>query len=119
MSIELSDLPDGDVSVLTWHIDKEHGDFWPQWELDQKAHGLTDQDYFRSRDQLDVLHALRNEKHKALWRAKETSYKELSRFPEPEERTMHVEDGELTLKCSVPYFSVRLFEITPKNETNT
>lgn len=119
LSIELCELADSDVSVLTWHIDKEHGDFWPQWEFDRKAHGLMDQDFFRSRDQSDILHALRDERHKALWRAKETSYKELSRFPDPEERILKVDRGCLTLKCTMPCFSVRLFEITPKNETNT
>jgi xylan 1,4-beta-xylosidase len=113
LSITLSGLPEGEVQVLSWHIDRNNGDFWPHWENDREAHGLSEKDFFRSRDQLDVLHALCHERHKALFKAKETTYRKLSRFPKSVEQMMKVKHGMLSLNCTMPCFSVRLLEIKP------
>jgi len=112
--IELENLPfDGPVSVSVRMLDRDHGDFWPQWEQDRAMMGITDRDYFRSKDQLDVDHALMNPTHRYLWHYFEKRYEPLARFPEAKRTEAVAKNGRLSLSCSSACFSVCLFEISP------
>lgn len=112
LEIELNDLPfDGSVRISKTVLDSTHGDFWPQWEKDREALGLTDADYFRSRDQLDVAHALTDPAHRELWVQQEKTYEPLAVFPAATVERAVVQNGSWMLRCAVPCFSMALFEI--------
>jgi hypothetical protein len=115
LEIELNGLPfNGPVQITKTLLDNGHGDFWPQWEKDRASQGITDKDYFRSRDQIDVAHALTNVHHKAVWAHFEKGYEPLARFPEAKVIEAETEAGSLTLNCTVPPLSVILFEAEVK-----
>jgi len=117
VAIHLDALPfEGPFRVTRRVVDANHGDFWPRWEADRARAGLTDQDFFRSRDQLDVAHALRNPAHVALWNHLATDYESLSDYPEAEESHHAAERGMLDLRINLPCFSVSQIEIEPMTE---
>jgi hypothetical protein len=58
------------------------GDFWPVWERDRMGMGLTDSDFFRSKDQADVLHALIDPMHRNWFRKLSQRYIEFAQFPD-------------------------------------
>jgi len=112
LDIELTNLPfDGAVRISKTVLDKDHGDFWPQWEKDRENQRLTDKDYFRSRDQFDVAHALNAPHQKAIWEHYEKQYEPLSRFPDAESSSNAVTNRSLSLHVTLPCLSVVLFEI--------
>ncbi len=112
--IQIEGLPlSGPVRVRTWVVDEQHGDFWHQWETDRLAAGLCDAHYFRSRDQLDVRHALIDPTHVAYWEAMEQRYRTLAEFPAPSETFDRVISGCLTLDVAIRCFAVHLIEIVP------
>ena len=112
VELKLENLPyAGTVKISRCTLDSEHGDFWPQWEKDRAMLGLTDKDYFRSREQIDVNHALINPHHKAVWEHYEKLYEPLSAFPEAEISSADVNNETLVLSCVMPCFSITLFEI--------
>jgi len=113
MEIMLENLPfDGPVSITKNTLDKIHGDFWPQWEKDRTSLGVSDSDYFRSRDQLDVAHALINPLHRNLWAHYEKLYEPLAAFPAGNTKKGNVEKGRLTLSCTVECLSITLFTLS-------
>jgi len=112
LDIELKNLPfDGSVRVSKTVLDKEHGDFWPQWEKDRENQRITDKDYFRSRDQFDVAHALILPHHQAIWEHYEKQYESLARFPDAESSSNVVTNSSLSLNVTLPCLSVVLLEI--------
>jgi hypothetical protein len=112
VEIELKNLPfDGPVRISKTVLDCKHGDFWPQWEKDRAMQGIVDQDYFRSRDQLDVTHALINPHHKAIWKHYEQQYESLARFPETTSSSNVVTKGSLGFCSTLPCLSIVMFEI--------
>ena len=112
LEIELKNLPfDGAVSISKTVLDKDHGDFWPQWEKDRENQRFTDKDYFRSCDQFDVAHALNAPHQKAIWEHFEKQYEPMSRFPETESLSDVVTNSSLSLNVTLPCLSVVLFEI--------
>lgn len=102
----------GRVTVRMWRVDDDHGNFWPQWEKDRMAHGITDDDFYQSRDQVDPAQALFHPEHVAFWHSMEDKYRELSRLPEPVVRHYQVRDGKLVLEFELPCFALAFFEIT-------
>jgi hypothetical protein len=112
--IYLQDLPfSGHANLTFWVVDSAHGDFWPQWEKDRVAQGIADADYFRSRDQIDVAHALNSDEARAFWRSKEAVYEKLAELPQPATQRIEISGGALTIETSMPCWCVRLFEISP------
>jgi xylan 1,4-beta-xylosidase len=93
-----------------WRIEAEHGDFWPLWEKDRAAHGISDDDYRHSRDQADVSHALQNDAARAYWHSREDAYAEASRMQPQPLRELQQLDGTLVIDAEMPCWSVRLYE---------
>jgi hypothetical protein len=101
----------GKVRIKRTLLSDGHGDFWSQWVTDRTAMGLTDKDFFRSRDQLDVAHALVNPAHRFLWETKAREYASSSARPSEEITEATVLDGALSLTFELSCFSVVLYEI--------
>ncbi len=112
--LHVTNLPfAGTVRIRRRVLDAKHGDFWSQWEKDRAAAGIIDKDYFRSRDQFDVAHALSNPAHVALWKHKEPEYEALAALPVPITEIHRTAGGTIDLHDERPCFSLALFEIEP------
>ena len=114
IDIRMDNLPfDGPVRIRRRVLDRDHGDFWPQWEQDRATAGITDKDFFRSRDQIDVAHALINPAHVALWQHLERKYEALAVSPSATVDTRQTVGRTIDLHDERPCFSIALFEIEP------
>jgi hypothetical protein len=113
LDIHLQNLPfTGKVKVTVWKIDSEHSNFWPKWEKDRVEHGITDDDYYQSRDQPDPAHALLHQGHVDFWRSKEQEYTKLSKLSVHSVQDMTVEGNRLDLRLDVPCFGVAFLEVS-------
>ncbi len=98
-----------------WRVDKDHGDFWPLWENDRAEHGIGDDDWLHSRDQVDVAHALKDESLRAFWRSRETAYANAARIePEPVKDIRRL-DGALSVEAEMRCWSVGFYEFASGN----
>ena len=112
LELDLRNVPlEGKVSVTVWRVDEDHADFWPQWEEDRTAYGITDADYYQSRDQPDPAHALLKEEHIDFWKSKDSAYSKLAELEKASVQFHRVEEGQLNLKLEMPCFAVALIEI--------
>ena len=112
LEVRLYGLPfSGKVRIKRIMLADGHGDFWSQWVKDRTSMGLTDKDFFRSRDQLDVAHALVNPAHRFLWETKAREYAPSSAYPSEEITEATVLDGVLLLAFELSCFTVVLYEI--------
>jgi xylan 1,4-beta-xylosidase len=107
----------GTVNISRRLLDRNHGDFWPQWESDRTRAGIVDSDHFRSRDQLDVAHALINPLHRNFWDHRSRHYETLAAYPDARQATAEIHDGRLVLPALLPCFAVELIEITATGTT--
>jgi hypothetical protein len=118
MEIVLEHLPfSGSVTLRRRRLDRDHGDFWPQWEKDRSQAGITGADYFRSQDQADVAHALVNPLHRHFWEHRSRSYERLAAYPGAEVSTAEIRDGRVALEAELPCFSLELIEIESSTPT--
>ena len=114
LELDLSHLPyAGPAQVTLWRVDRDHGDFWPRWEQDRKAQGITGRDYLRSWDQLDVAHALQNPSATAYWKSRQAGYTAIASASQPERATVVLRQGKLHLGYALPSPGVIFLEIKP------
>ena len=112
LELDLVHLPfDGRVSVVVWRIDESHADFWPQWEKDRAAHGITDADYYQSRDMPDPAHALLSQEHIDFWKSRESAYVDQAELRKASILYAEVKNGRLTVDLEMPCFAVALIEV--------
>ena len=112
LRLGVRNLPfEGAAEVTVWRVDSQHGDFWPQWESDRRAHGIGDDAYDHSRDQPDPAHALKNPADIAFWKSKEPEYQELARMSPPSTERRSIEHGALDLAYEIPCPAVALIEV--------
>ena len=113
VSLEMKNLSlTGKVKVSIWRVDEDHGDFWPQWEKDRAEHGITDDDYYQSRDQVDPAHALLKGEHVEFWKSKEPEYAEIAQLTDPTVEYRQVKNGRFRLELDLPCFSVAFLEVS-------
>ena len=112
LDIHLQNLPfTGKIKVTVWKIDSEHCNFWPKWEKDRAERGITDDDYYQSRDQVDPGHALLKAEDIAFWRSKEREYVGLSKLSEDSVKYYTVDGNRLDLRLELPCFGVAYLEV--------
>ena len=115
ITVQLPDieaLSGGAVTVRKWVIDEDHNDFWKQWEKDRTAHGIKDDDYRYSRDQVYAQHALKTQAHIDFWHSQKDVYESLSALSMESEADITLSHSTLTLDHVMKCFSIVFYEIS-------
>jgi len=105
-----------EVDIEEINLKELEGDFWPLWIEDKTHFGLEKDDFIYSEDQSDVLHALKITAHKELWKTLSEKYILSSQFPEATVRREEIKGGSISLKGSLPCFSLKLLQIRQTKE---
>lgn len=101
-----------DVVARMWRLDRDHGDFWRQWEIDRDNLGITRSNYGhnRSMDQIYVQNALTDPAHIRMWFEREEEYARLARMPEPRAFPVEVSTEKITSTFELDQYSVVFME---------
>lgn len=99
------------TAKLTRTLVSDNANFFDEWEKDQKAQGITDDDFGWSKNGFVIDHpTLRKQQHIDYFRSREPFYAKCAEL-KPETSSLEFEDGSAQLSFELPVHGVILYEI--------
>lgn len=98
------------VIVTQWVVDDTHGNFWPAWESDMKARGITSDSFAWSLYSTNIPNQLKSRSDIEYWRSRETEYSEMARMI-PTTYTVAITDNTIIFKPTLEHHAVVFYRI--------
>lgn len=102
--------PDEKAIVAEWIIDDTHGNFWPTWEDDMKAKGITSDSFGWSLYSTNIPQQLQSQSDLEYWRSREDEYSRLSKM-DSKSYTVTLSQNTLTLSPTIEHHGVSFYQI--------
>ena len=105
-------LPEG-VTVRTWRLDENNGNWWQTWQADVAARNMQDAAFAYSVWTPNLPAELNNRADRDFWAAREAAYGKAGEMKYQEEQKTINPDGQLGLSTHLEPYGVMLVEIFP------
>jgi len=102
-----------DVTVRTWRLDADHGNWWKPWQADIAARHMGKDAFKYSVWTFALPSELSKSADAAFWKSREADYGKAGEMRPSEEQRAVNPDGTLTLPTDLPPEGVVLYEIFP------
>ncbi|MFD3308627.1 hypothetical protein [Streptomyces sp. NPDC058656] len=101
------------VTARQWRIDDQHANFWPTWEADMDARGMTSDSFSPgwSRDSLLTPQMLVNDADRDYWYSRVPVYQKLAAL-KAEPLSARISRSKLVISANLPPQGVALYQIT-------
>jgi hypothetical protein len=107
-----SSLKEG-VTVRTWRLDQNNGNWWRSWQADLTSRRLQEQGFISSQWTLYLPDELTNPDDVGFWNSREAEYGKAGALRYQEERKIIDPGGQLALQTRLEPHALVLFEIFP------
>ena len=105
--------PNQKVTVRTWRLDADHGNWWKKWQADAAARNLQADAFQTSRWTLTLPGELAKPADKEFWLSREAEYAKAGEMKCVEEQPPAGADGTLRLRAGLDPHGVILMEVFP------
>lgn len=102
--------PDEKAIVTEWIIDDTHGNFWPTWEEDMKAKGITSDSFGWSLYSTNIPQQLQSQSDLEYWRSREDEYSRLAKM-NSKSHTLPLSQNTITLSPTIEHHGVSFYQI--------